>query len=66
MENHLEIEFKNVLTKDEFIRLQQFLGITENDFFLQVNDYFDTDDFALKKPVALSESEQKRAVWSLH
>lgn len=49
MENHLEIEFKNVLTKDEFIRLQQFLGVTENDFFLQVNDYFDTDDFALKK-----------------
>lgn len=33
MENHLEIEFKNVLTKDEFIRLQQFLGVTENDFF---------------------------------
>lgn len=64
MENHLEIEFKNVLTKDEFIRLQQFLGVTENDFFLQVNDYFDTDDFALKKPVALSELERKRGIWN--
>lgn len=45
----LEIEFKNMLTKDEFLRIQNAFAITDKAFFLQENHYFDTPDFTLKQ-----------------
>ena len=39
-----EIEFKNLLTKEEFIRLQDFFHLEPNDFTTQTNYYFDTPD----------------------
>ncbi|WAA08648.1 CYTH domain-containing protein [Fervidibacillus albus] len=45
---HVEIEFKNLLTKQEFDRLKNHFSIQEIDFFCQVNNYFDTPDFLLK------------------
>lgn len=42
MSQELEIEFKNMLTKDEFERLIQLFNLTEQDFHLQHNHYFDT------------------------
>ncbi|MGN1401529.1 MAG: CYTH domain-containing protein [Bacillus sp. (in: firmicutes)] len=48
MNQEIEIEFKNMLTESEFEKLQQFLSIREDDFFIQENHYFDTIDFDLK------------------
>ena len=49
MDQHIEIEYKNLLTKQDFERLQQFFKIESNQFFTQQNHYFDTKDFRLKK-----------------
>ena len=46
MKKQPEIEFKSLLTKDEYLRLmEQFKGNRTN---LQTNHYFDTDRFSLK------------------
>lgn len=49
MTEHLEIEYKNLLTKDEFILLKNYVNVAEQDFFCQTNEYFDTANFDLKK-----------------
>lgn len=45
---NIEIEFKNILTKDEFNRLMENFQVKQADFIQQENHYFDTPDFALK------------------
>ncbi|QNG59566.1 CYTH domain-containing protein [Metabacillus idriensis] len=49
MTQEIEIEFKNLLTEEEFLRLAGFFHITKDDFSLQENHYFDTPDFQLKE-----------------
>lgn len=49
MSQHIEIEFKNLLTKEEFFRLSSYLKFQEGDFKKQVNHYLDTHDFSLKE-----------------
>ncbi|QFT88396.1 CYTH domain protein [Bacillus sp. THAF10] len=44
----LEIEFKNLLTFDEFTSLCSAFKVEPEHFFEQVNYYFDTQDFSLK------------------
>ncbi len=48
MSRNVEIEFKNILRKDEFLAFMRFLNIRECDFTEQVNHYFDTPQFSLK------------------
>ncbi|MCA1056727.1 CYTH domain-containing protein [Rossellomorea aquimaris] len=48
MPQELEIEFKNLLEKDEFLALLEHFNIEESDFISQENHYFDTPDFKLK------------------
>lgn len=48
MTQQLEIEFKNMLTKEEFHHLCESFQLTEENFHEQTNHYFDTPDFALK------------------
>ncbi|MCP3742203.1 CYTH domain-containing protein [Rossellomorea sp. BNER] len=48
MGHEIEIEYKNLLTEDEFHLLLKTFSIAEHDFFLQENHYFDTQDFQLK------------------
>lgn len=48
LSQEIEIEFKNLLTLEEFNRLKKRLQITDSDFFIQENHYFDTEDFSLK------------------
>lgn len=48
MTTNIEIEFKQLLTKDEFEKLLHTFQIQQNDFFIQTNYYFETDEFALK------------------
>ncbi|MBC1377157.1 CYTH domain-containing protein [Listeria innocua] len=49
MVKELEIEFRNLLTKDEYDRLIEDFRIKEDDFFEQTNFYLDTADFGLKE-----------------
>ncbi|MGG3623172.1 CYTH domain-containing protein [Bacillus gobiensis] len=49
MMQELEIEFKNMLTRDEFLRVQSAFAISDKAFFTQENHYFDTPDFRLKQ-----------------
>ncbi|MBM4764255.1 CYTH domain-containing protein [Bacillus sp. B15-48] len=49
MSQHIEIEFKNLLTKKEFDHLKLVLSFSEQDFRKQANHYFDTQNFQLKK-----------------
>jgi uncharacterized protein YjbK len=49
MSQNIEIEFKNMLTKEEYENLITFFSIKEDDIFTQENHYFDTADFALKE-----------------
>ena len=48
MTKELEIEYKNMLTKEEYLRLLKSFTITEEKIKTQVNHYFDTEDFKLK------------------
>lgn len=48
MSKQLEIEFKNMLSKQQFEALKNAFSLTESDFHTQANHYFDTPDFALK------------------
>ncbi|MCZ8536559.1 CYTH domain-containing protein [Paenisporosarcina quisquiliarum] len=43
-----EIEFKNLLEKEEFDTLCSEFGVLEEDFHIQTNTYFDTKDFQLR------------------
>jgi uncharacterized protein YjbK len=45
----IEIEFKNLLTYDEFLRLIHDFGVLRSDFIEQTNHYFDTDSHHLKR-----------------
>ncbi|MED3572366.1 CYTH domain-containing protein [Cytobacillus praedii] len=49
MSQNIEIEFKNLLTKQEFEMLVNHFKLKDTDFFTQENHYFDTPDFALKE-----------------
>ncbi|MFE7063496.1 CYTH domain-containing protein [Sutcliffiella sp. NPDC057660] len=45
----IEIEFKNILTFEEFTTLCSSFQVHPEDFFSQENHYFDTDRFELKE-----------------
>ena len=47
MSEHLEIEFKTLVSPQDFKRLIDHFAI-QNGLFTQTNHYFDTDDFQLK------------------
>jgi uncharacterized protein YjbK len=49
MAQNIEIEFKNLLTEDEFNQFTSHFNRNKKDFFHQENHYFDTPNFALKK-----------------
>ena len=49
MSQNIEIEFKNLLTEEEFLRLITFFNIDASLFKIQINHYFDTPSFSLKE-----------------
>ncbi|MDX1771545.1 MAG: CYTH domain-containing protein, partial [Planococcaceae bacterium] len=49
MSSQTEIEFKNLLTEEEFNSLRDAFSLSDTDFHSQTNTYFDTDDFQLKE-----------------
>jgi uncharacterized protein YjbK len=49
MTETIEIEFKNILTKNEYELLLNLFNVEEKQIISQKNHYFDTPDFALKE-----------------
>ncbi|MFC0237846.1 CYTH domain-containing protein [Fictibacillus phosphorivorans] len=49
MSQEIEIEFKNLLTQLEFLKLIDEFDVQQEDFHKQTNYYFDTQYFELKK-----------------
>lgn len=49
MKQELEIEFKNLLTKEEYTQLMEYFFSDDVDGYSQKNVYFDTIEFDLKK-----------------
>ncbi|EAE9327835.1 CYTH domain-containing protein [Listeria monocytogenes] len=49
MVKELEIEFRNLLTKEEYDTLIESFRVKEEDFFEQANYYLDTANFGLKE-----------------
>ncbi|MGG7618559.1 CYTH domain-containing protein [Bacillus coreaensis] len=49
MSQHIEIEFKNMLTKEEYLHLITEFSINETMIDTQFNHYFDTEKFQLKE-----------------
>lgn len=49
MKQETEIEFKQILTLDEFNNIKEDLKLSNNDFKIQTNYYLDTKDLELSK-----------------
>ena len=48
MSQQMEIEFKNLLTKEEYTRLLTYFNIGPEQIVHQENHYFDTPNYDLK------------------
>lgn len=59
MTKELEIEFKNLLTEEEYIKLMAAFGYTAEDAHTQINHYFDTADFQLRNQRSALRIRQK-------
>ncbi|WP_223700670.1 CYTH domain-containing protein [Sutcliffiella deserti] len=55
----IEIEFKNLLTFEEFTALCSHFNVNSEDFFSQENLYFDTPSFSLKEKRCALRIRQK-------
>ena len=49
MAKEIEIEFKNLLTEEEFTKLKGFFKISDTQFRSQTNFYFETPNFTIKE-----------------
>ncbi|RFU64116.1 CYTH domain-containing protein [Peribacillus glennii] len=65
MGQHIEIEFKNLLTFGEFERMKKYFHLAEADFVSQQNHYFDTPDFDLKNQQAALRIRQRNGIYEL-
>ncbi|MBD8067510.1 CYTH domain-containing protein [Bacillus sp. PS06] len=65
MTQELEIEYKNLLTIDEFHSVMKFLNLSPSDFLTQKNHYFDTPDFSLKNRQSALRIREKQNKFTL-
>jgi uncharacterized protein YjbK len=65
MNQEIEIEFKNLLLKEEFHSLLKEYSISENQFIIQQNHYFDTASFSLKEKGAALRIRYKKDSYTL-
>jgi uncharacterized protein YjbK len=65
MRQEMEIEFKNLLTKEEFERLKQTFRVDEQQFVYQENHYLDTAQFSLKNQGAALRIRVKGETYTL-
>ncbi|MBY6036312.1 CYTH domain-containing protein [Fictibacillus nanhaiensis] len=65
MTQEIEIEFKNILTYDEFLRLIHDFSVDKTDFKEQTNYYFDTLDLQLKNNQSALRVRLKKDTYTL-
>ena len=65
MSEQIEIEFKNLLTMEEFYHLMQLFNIEHDDFVVQRNHYFDTATFDLKKLTSALRIREKQSTYEM-
>ncbi|RAK17054.1 uncharacterized protein YjbK [Anoxybacillus vitaminiphilus] len=65
MKQELEIEFKNLLTKEEFMTLKEAFQVADEEFIYQENHYFDTQQFSLKEKGAALRIRLKNGTYTL-
>ncbi|HWO98475.1 MAG TPA: CYTH domain-containing protein [Bacillus sp. (in: firmicutes)] len=65
MKQEIEIEFKNLLTEEEFHRIASHFSVKEEDFITQENHYFDTAEFSLKKHGTALRIRKKKETYTL-
>lgn len=61
----IEIEYKNLLTKNEFEMLQDYFKIEEKQIKQQINHYFDTESFSLKNLHSALRIREKEGTFEL-
>ncbi len=65
MSQEVEIEFKNLLTKEEYFSLLNYFKVNESLFTFQENHYFDTNNFALKDKQSALRIRSKQNAYTL-
>jgi len=65
MNQHIEIEFKNLLNKKEFRQLIDYFHVGASKFKTQKNHYFDTPGFSLKKQDSALRIREKNGHYEL-
>lgn len=65
MSQNIEIEFKNMLTKEEYERLLLEFSIDKQQIFTQENHYFDTPNFSLKKQESALRIREKQGSYEM-
>ncbi|MEK3989274.1 CYTH domain-containing protein [Robertmurraya sp. FSL R5-0851] len=65
MSQHIEIEFKNMLTKKEYLHLITEFSINETMIDTQINHYFDTEKFQLKELASALRIREKEGKFEL-
>ena len=65
MHQEIEIEFKNLLTKEEYHLLCDRFRLSDGDFIMQENHYFDSDDFTLKNKGCALRIRKKKAHYEM-
>lgn len=65
MSQHIEIEFKNMLTKEEYFHLITEFSINETIIKTQINHYFDTEKFQLKALGSALRIREKKGYFEL-
>ncbi|GGF15346.1 CYTH domain-containing protein [Halobacillus andaensis] len=65
MSQEIEIEFKNLLTEEEYVKLYEDLSFESVELIEQTNYYFETEDFKLKQVGAALRIRRKKDTWTL-
>ncbi|MFE8700398.1 CYTH domain-containing protein [Cytobacillus sp. FJAT-54145] len=65
MSQNIEIEFKNLLTQEEFTKLKSFFQIEDSMFVKQINHYFDTPTFSLKELGCALRIREKNSTYEM-
>jgi uncharacterized protein YjbK len=65
MSQQLEIEFKNMLTKKEYVKLLKEFSINDNDIITQINYYLDSPQFSLMKAKCALRVREKNGNYKL-
>ncbi|PKR86772.1 CYTH domain-containing protein [Heyndrickxia camelliae] len=65
MSSELEIEYKNLVTKEEFMKLVHEFNIQQKDMVIQQNYYFDTPSFDIKNQKSALRIRRKKGKYEL-